>query len=87
MFSGYLLVKLTGHSRSLEIREQECSLGVENDPEVSIYNTRVGSDVATKIDKALWEEDEDMLEDFVEFPGGVVMKLLDIWFGVQKGNI
>jgi len=35
----------------------------------------------------LYVEDEDMLEVFVGFPGGVVMKLLDIWFGVQKGNI
>lgn len=79
MFSGCLWVKLTGHGSSLEIREQESSLGVKNNPEVSVYSTRVGNDIVTKIDKALWEEDADTLEDFVGLPDGIVMKLLDIW--------
>lgn len=79
MFSAYLWVKLTGQGSSLEIREQESSLGVKNNPEVSVCSTRVDNDIVTKIDKALWEEDADTLEDFVGLPDGIVMKLLDIW--------
>lgn len=72
--SGYLLVKLTGHSTSLEIREQESYLRVKNDPVVSVYNTRVGSDVVTKMGKVLWEEDSDALEEFVGHPGRIVQE-------------
>lgn len=39
MLSGYLLVKLVGHGSSLEIRKQESSLGVQNNPEVSVDGT------------------------------------------------
>lgn len=74
------------HGSSLEIRKQESSLGVKNNPEVSVDGTRVVSDVVTKVDKVLWEEDADTLEDFVGLPDGIIMKMLDIWFWVQKGN-
>lgn len=47
------LVKLTGHGSSLEMGEQESSLGVKDDPEVSVYTTRMGSDIVNQDGKGI----------------------------------
>lgn len=49
-------------------------MGVRNDPEVSVYNTRVCSDVVTKVGKVLWEDDSSALEEFVERPGRIAQE-------------
>ena len=61
-------------------------MGVENNPEFSVYSIRVSSDVVTKIDKVLWGKDSDILEDFVGHPGGIVHETAEHLLLSSKGN-